>query len=245
VLGNLAYVCAALGRVEEAFAHLKAFRQAPVHWEMAENEDLDIKLFTTSMSLELELHLRMGRPDEAMTMAPAIERGLARYGPRIGALRRAGFHYQLAYTHFLMGRHDLALRWSNSLLDGMSADDASDLAVAGRCLYLVLLFETGKHDLIPYALRNMERYLQSRKRIHRFEPLLIELIKSLCRVKSEEDRQMLELSFQDALLPLLQDPYERAALEQFDAWAWVRSRIECRPMLQVVQERSARDTRAA
>lgn len=244
VLGNLAYVCAALGRFSEAFERLKDFRQAPAVWEMAENEDLDLKLFATSMSLELGIHLRMGRPDLALSLVPSIDRGLSRYGARLGALRRASFQYQLAYTHFLMGKHDQALRWNNALLDGIVSDDGSDLAVAGRCLYLVLLFETGKRDLIPYALRNMERYLQSRDRVHRFEPMLMNLVRNLCKSTPEMGRRP-EERFRDALIPLLEDPFERAALEQFDAMSWVQARMEGRPLQAVVQERAERGTRAA
>jgi hypothetical protein len=244
VLGNLAYVCAALGRFSEALDRLKEFRQAPVLWEMAENEDLDLKLFATSMSLELGIQLRMGRPDLAIALVPSIERGLSRYGDRLGELRRASFQYHLAYTHFLMGRHDHALRWNNALLDGIVSDEGSDLAVAGRCLYLVLLFETGKHDLIPYALRNMERYLHSRDRVHRFEPMLMNLVKTLCRSSQEEGRRP-EEQFREALMPLLDDPFERAALEQFDALSWAQARLQGRPLHVVVQERAEQGARAA
>lgn len=245
VLGNLAFVCTALGRFDEAREHLDAFRSSPARWSMPENEDLDIKLFNTSYSLELGMHLRTGDVDQALELVPAIERGLERYGDRIGPLRRAGFLYQLAYAHFMAGRMDAALRWTNRLLDGLRADDASDLATTGRMLYLALLIETGKLDLLPYALRNTERFLQNRARMYAFEPHFLELVRLLGRSTDSDQRQAALNRFLEQMTALLQNPLERTVLDQFDAWAWAGGKVGGKPMAELVRQRMADMTRAA
>jgi hypothetical protein len=245
VLSNIAFVCAALGRYADALEHLKAFRNAPSVWRMAENEDLDIKLFSTSYSLELDMHVRMGRCDLALALCPAVERGLARYGDRLGPMRSSGFLYQLANVHFLAGHNEVALRWTNRLLDGLRTEDSSDLAVAGRTLYLALLLDVGKKDLLPYALRNTERFLQNRGRMHRFEPVFMSLLRASLRAKDQESQRAAFEAFQVALMPLLDDPLERTVFEHFDAPAWVASKLSGKPMDVFVRERALLPGRAA
>jgi tetratricopeptide (TPR) repeat protein len=245
VLSNLAFVSVALGRYTESFAYLKAFRNTPAEWNMAENEDLDLKLFSTSYSLELGIHTRMGRVDLALELAPAVERGLERYGDRLGPVRKAGFQYQLAYARFLAGHTDEALRWANKLLDGLRTEDSSDLAVAGRTLYLALLLEANKKDLLPYALRNTERFLQNRDRMHRFEPLFMTLLRASLRTRNMDELRSVFTTFRDALMPLADDPLERGVFDQFDALSWAESKATGRPLNEVVMDRAARTGQAA
>jgi hypothetical protein len=238
VLGNLAFVCVALGRFDEARIHLMSFRNAPSAWNMPETEDLDLKLFNTSMSLELGMHLRAGRPDLALELVPQIERGLDRYGERIGPMRRTGFLYQIAYAHFMAGLKEPALRWTNRLLDGLRTDDASDLAAAGRTLYLALLIESGKRDLLGYALRNTERFFQNRERMHRFEPLLLELVRQWSKARNADEEMKAFQHGMSTMGGLMNDPLERSMIDQFDALAWTESKVTGRPMAELVRERS-------
>ncbi len=238
VLGNLAFVCVALGRFDEACKHLQAFRNAPSVWNMPETEDLELKLFNTSTSLELGMHLRAGRPDLALELIPRTERGLERYGERIGHLRRAGFLYQMAYAHFMAGQPEPALRWTNRMLDGLRTDDASDLAAAGRTLYLALLIESGKRDLLTYALRNTERFFQNRERMHRFEPLLLDLVRQWNKARTTDEEVHAFQSCMNAMGPLMNDPMERSMIDQFDALAWTEGKVTGRPMAEIVRERN-------
>lgn len=237
LLGNLAYVSAALGQGAEALAFLKEFRQVPADWNMAETDDLELKLFTTSMSLELSLYLSMGALHRADELLPAVERGLQRHGDRIGPLRRTGLQYLIAYVHFLFGRSVPALRWTNTLLGELRGQAGHDVSLAARALYLLLLLQLGKHDLLPYAIRNTERFLKVHAASIRSGRLIATLVRTLARcARAEEERPVL----QDALTQcgsLLQDPYERGVLEQLDLRAWLEARMTGRTPAEVITTR--------
>jgi len=245
VLSNLAFVCVALGRYTDALKHLHAFRAAPEVWNMPQNEDLDLKLFSTSYSLELDMYTRLGQCDRAMALVPAVERGLSSYAERLGPIRRAGFHYQLAYLHLMAGQPDGALRWTNRLLDGLSAEESNELATAGKLLYLVVLYEAGKKDLLAYALRNTERFLKARGAMHRSEPLFMGLMRALLRAHdSVQERQVL-VDFRDAMSTLANGPVGGNVLDQFNALAWADAKLSDRPFALVVQEGALRHDQAA
>lgn len=245
VLSNLIYVTMRLGRYEEAFAQLKEFRTLPTRWAMPETEDLDLKLFSTSASLELTIHSQLGDFDKALELVPSVERGLAACAERMGPVRKAGFYYQLAYVHFGAGNTEKALRWINRLLNDVRIDESAEIISFGRMLNLLALMEIGKKDLLPYELRNTERYLRIRQRSHRFEPLLLEMVRGAMRARTTKQTQQVYQEFHDALLQLEHDPLEHAVFDHLDPIAWVQAKLSGRRFAEHVRERARRSDLAA
>lgn len=237
VVSNLIYVCIQAGRYSEAFDHLKSFRTLPAQWNMPESDDLDLKLFSTTTSLELSMYMRMGDLEHAMELVPVVERGLAHHAVSISPMRRTAFHYQLAYVHFAAGQLDVALRWINALLNGMRTDDHSDTACFGRMLHLLILLEMGKLDVLPYSLRNTERFLRLRSRKHRFEPLLLLLVRGLLKKQSDDARRSILETFRQSVAELEGDPFERSVFDHFDPIAWAESKLHRVPFAQRIKQR--------
>lgn len=245
VMSNLAYVTVQCGLHDEAFELLRRFRALPAQWGMPETEDLDVKLFATTTSLELSMHLRVGQVERAMELMPMLERGLRQHGPRLGPVRRAALQYLSAYAHLAAGDPEGALKRANEALNASRHDDTSDTACFTRLLHLLILADLGKHDLLPYAARNTERYLRIHRLAHRFEPRLLQLVRSLARAKSAQERTRALTDFRDDALALLEDPMERRVLDHLDPIAWAESRISGKPLALTLKERAARLRRAA
>lgn len=245
VLSNLAFMCAALDRPEEAMQHLNAFRSAPSEWNMPETEDLELKLFITSYSLELGIHLRSGQCDAALALVPAVQRGLEKHGEGLGPIRRAGFYYQLAYAQLLAGHMLEALQWTKRLLDELSASESSELATAGRLLYLILLFETAKLDLLVYAIRNTERFLKERGHMHQNELIFLCLMRALARARGKAELERAFSAFKQSMGSVQSDPESRAVQDTFDVSAWVEAKSSARSLASVVQELALRQSKAA
>lgn len=243
VLGNLAYVCMALGLHQEAMAHLAAFRRAPEAWRMPESEDLEVKLFSTTCSLELSLHLQRGDVRSALAMLPLVERSLERHAHRLGPIRRAGFHFQLAQVQVLAGDATAALRWMNRLLDELRPDESAEIATAARLLYLVVLYEAGKRDLLGYAIRNTERFLRSRDRLHPAEQHVLALFRLLQKEGDVPEREHALRRFREEWSSARPDEAGRTG--HFDVLAWVESQLTGRPLMDVVRERAGGLDRAA
>ena len=245
VLSNLCHVQMRMAQHQEAAATLKEFRMLPARWDLPESDDLDLRLFVTSTSLELALHGQAGTFHEALALLPSMERRLAAMESRLSAVRKAGFYYQIAYVYFGAGKHEAAQKWAQRLLNDVRIDDSAEIVCFGRILYMLCLWENGKTDLIPYVLRNTERFLQTRQRSYRAELLFLELMKGLLRSRSELDHARVIEHALHAFAALADRPTEHAVFEHLDPIAWCSGKLTGRPFATVVQERAGGLGRAA
>lgn len=245
VVSNLAYVCARSGHHAEARALLQRFRALPAQWRMPETDDLELKIFTTTTSLELGMHLRMGEVAEAQQLIPVLERGLRAHERHIGPVRRASLEYLRAYTHFAAGDHERSLRCVNDLLNGLRQDDHGDTARFGRLLQLLLFLECGKKDLLRYALRNAERFLKKEHGASGIESLMLKTIKTLSAEDDADGARSALNGFITDAVALLSTPSERAGLDHLDPVAWAESKLSGKPFAEVARERALASGQAA
>ncbi len=245
VLSNLIYVHVRLGRYERAFELLDRFRVLPGLWNMPETEDLDLKIFCTSTSLELTIHCQMGAFDKALELVAPVERGLAQHEDRLGAVRKAGFYYQLAYVYFGCGQYDKVLKWTHKLLNDVRIDESAEIVCFGRLLNLMAHIEQGRTDMLPYALRSTERYLETRQRSHRFEPIFLEMVHAIMKARNEKSIKAAFADLLEQLLPLENDPLEHVVFDHMDPIAWAESKITGQAFAELVRDRAMRIGNAA
>ncbi len=244
VLSNRIYVLAQLGRTQETEALLKEFRMLPATWPEAPSPDLEVKVFATGTSLELAMLARQGDFAKAIARTPAIEERMHCFDAQLSPLRKAGLLFQLAYAHFGAGDHEQALRYSHRQLNEGAIDADTEVHRFGRLLNLLVLMELDKKDLLPYAVRSMERHLADRGHDHPVERALLALAQQWRRFRTPVEARAALEALQDTLRTLAHDPRERAVYDHFDPLAWVVARLSGRPFADVVRERARGPLRA-
>lgn len=245
VLGNLAWVCERLGRMDEARAHLQAFRKAPAELGMPETEDLERKLFAMSFSLELAMHLREGDFTAALELEPVVCRGLDQHDNALGAVRRAAFHFQLMHACFGAGELDRAQRWCHRLIQEAPPAECGETLAFARMMLLMIKWDRGHTGDIPHLLRNIERQLHGQGRTHRFEQALFQLFHDLLRTRGHGHGMDAFRNFHEQVVALENDPMERSVFDHFDPVAWAASHLTGKPYSTLVKERCDTLDRAA
>ncbi len=236
VLTNLIYVGSQLKAFKEVFGYLEKLRALPETLSVNTNEDLDIKLFSSTNSIELTLYAITGQFDKGIDMVPQIEEGFRLYGDKINSVRRAYLEANIAILHFCNEDYNQALKWSNQLLNNANIDKTLDIFCFTQILNLLIHLELGNKRLAPYALKSAQRYMQTRNRVYRFESVMLSFINKALKAKDEESLDQLYLDLNAGLSELYDDPFERAAFEYFDFPSWVQSKIEKRPYKEIVLE---------
>lgn len=240
VLSNLAYLHLRCGDHAKALERLKEFRKLPLLLSHAPNADLELKVFAMGTSLEFTVWTRTGRFDKAVEGLAQADEGLARFEDRLSTIRKAGILFQTAWAAWGHGQVDEALRRSHRLLNEPGIEQHGELFALTRVLNLLLLLVSGKHDLLPYALRNTERHMRTHHRTFRCEEAIMRFVHQRMKARTDEEVRVLLTDLRSTLAVLAEDPKENALFDHFDPLVWVDSSLSGRPMAQVARERSDR-----
>lgn len=237
VLSNLIYLCSRLSKTKEIQELSNKLHNIHEHIDGKLNEDLSIKIFSTLYSTELSLYLQQGEYEKAALLIPEIEEGLKKYEGKLNKVREAFFVFNISILHFVKAEYNKALFWINRLLNDQELDANQEIYAFARIFDLVIHLEIGNNDLIPYTLKSVQRYLTSRKRMYRFETLMLDFVKKLSKANSNKETIIIYKELQSLLEGLKNDPFERMAFEYFDFTAWVDAKISNTTFDEVIKKR--------
>ena len=238
VLTNVVYIASQLHKYDEVFSYLKKLRELPETMDIRNNEDLEIKLFSSANSIELTIYFLTGNFEKGLELIPQIEAGLVLYDHKLNSVRKAFFFFNIAIIYFGAKRYNEALKWVNRVLNDIDISKSLDIYCFGQLLYLLIHIELDSKNLLPYALRSAQRYLSTRNQYFKFEETFIELIGKLLKSKDMLVDTENYIVFLEKMKELKADPLEKNAFEYFDFVSWAEAKASNRDFAEVVREKS-------
>ncbi|MGD1844207.1 MAG: hypothetical protein ACFB10_02320 [Salibacteraceae bacterium] len=192
--------------------------------------DIKMKLFTTTYNSELLAYDRMGDYERGIAIVQEVMEGLERFSDKITKEEVILFYYNIAYIYFGAGEFRQSLHWLNRVLNDNEPNLRQDVYSFARLFNLIIHFELGNYDLLDYIVKSTSRFYLKRKREYdreyRFETVFLKYIKKLAKSADKKDKlRSTFVELKDEIDRVMQDNYERVALEYFDFSAWIESKI--------------------
>lgn len=225
-LTNAIYSHHAKGEYEEAYHFLGLLKSLPQQLGNAGNEDLDIKLFSSINSIELNLLNARGEFLQATDLEPIIEEGYRLYGKKISRIRRAYLGFSLAVAFFGNEDYAGALKWINVILNDPELDQKEDIFCFAQLFNLVIHFELKHQQLLPYAIQNAHRYLKTRNRVFAFESVFFKYLNKIIKAPSEVNKIELIGEVAIELEELRTKPYEKGVFDYFNFALWAKAKAQ-------------------
>src|SRR5439155_27309205 len=108
-------------------------------------------------------------------------------------------------------------------------------------LNLIVHYELGNEDILPYIVKSTYRFLYNRNRLYKFENSVLGFIaKKLPHITTGQEITEAFKKLKAELQEITKDPFEKRALEYFDFISWLESKIENRPFAEIVRENEHR-----
>ncbi len=187
-LTNLIFVSEKLGNSEDSLRYLKLLKSIPAQFDLANKEDLRIKLFASTVSIELELLTKRGDLTHALKQLMFIDEGLDRYAEKLSVARRSFIRLKLTIVCLANKEWNHARRQLSKLLNDPEIDTHVVHLANAYLLSLLLDIETGNTELFSYAQKNMQRYLKSREKYHEGEQLISQGLLKIARASNNIER---------------------------------------------------------
>ncbi len=197
------------------------------------NKRIELHVLNYSMGIYLEC----GKITEAIQLEPKIIEFIRMHKPIIPVHRLLELHFSLLYLYFILSDYDKALKQLKILEQFNLRQLKQDMFASVQLIKLIIHYELDNRNLLPYLIRSVYRSLNQSARLFEFERVLIQFMRNeLPKVTGgiATAKAFNKLFLQ--LTKIQNDRYEQAAFIMFDIVAWLRSKIEHKPLLAVLSE---------
>lgn len=243
VLTNAIYISDKLGDYRSSITYLNHLKGIAAKVEA--NEDLEIKLFSSISSIELSMNLRKGTFTNASKIAIDVKGKLDLYGGKVVPARRAFLEFKVAVAFIGIGEFNEALRWVNRILNDGDLDQNEDIISFTQLLELLIHLELNHDKLLPYSIKNTQRFLKTRNRLYSFEKVFLQFIGKLSKCDRFEVDQYWEHLYNELATLTDDDAFESVALDYFDFQSWAEAKLKGKDFESIVREKYNKTIRAA
>lgn len=239
-INNLIPICIRLRKWDEAVELVNKMesieeRSLKTHF----SDEMRTRIFMHSSIAKLAIYARLGMVEEGMKLVNVLadkKKDLSRYHRKYVLLH---LYYNISYFLFSIGQHSPAIRWLNNVLNDTDIKTAEDLHASTRILTLILQFELGRSELLEYLARSTYRFLSKLEGLYEFEEIMLAFMKRF----SKNDLLRLDkdvfIKLKDDLEKAGYEPSERNSLSTLDLISWANSKIEERPLHEILKAKNS------
>lgn len=225
-------------KFEETLLRFESFIASPV---VQHNHNNLIQTFVYLQTARINKNFMEGTFSQGIALVPEIEAGLKEYEIYLDRHRILVFYYKFASLFFGSGEHEKSIDYLNKIIN-WKVDLRTDLQCYARLLHLIAHYELGNMDLLEYLLKSVYRFMAKMENLSTVE----EEIFSFLRQSFKLTPRQLKPHFEKLLTKLQQLEHNRIESRAFmylDVISWLQSKIEGKPVQQVIRDKFLADTR--
>jgi tetratricopeptide (TPR) repeat protein len=233
-LGNVALVLQELGRTEECFYYTRKLRSFVQQKEFSFYLKIQTRALILAYSIELDVFIANGTIDEAIRLVPSFEKIFEEYGNEISEYHKVGIYQEIASTFIIAGNYKKALTWINKTLNGFS--DRLDLQPAARLMNIIIHYELGNIHTLDTIIHSTEHFLKRKEKLYEFEKNILNNLKKLQYSNDMITRSKTLQHMKKSIKEIFSDEYGKIALEYFDISVWIESKLQNKPMSELLKK---------
>lgn len=234
--GYLVRCCAIKKQYNDGFKMIDKLKSLALN-EMFKATDLQITIFTQSYITEMVLYSYIGQHDKATLVIPQVIKGLHKYETKINNEDLVRIYHAISMVYFGVGEYNKALHWLNKIINTNYEDLRQDIIRISKLINLIVHFELGNDDLLTYIYKSSVRFFSQQEKQYKFETVFLEYFKKIALSKRDTKHKETYIKFKEELEKVFKDKYEKNALEYFNFYAWLDSKIHTISFAEAIQIR--------
>jgi len=203
---------------------------------LPKEDNVDVLSFLYVFSNRLNLHFLEGTFKEGLPLVEVILKGIKRYRDRIDEHHVMVFYYKIASLYFGAGDCKKCIEYLDKIINNKSLHMREDLLCFSRILSLVAHYDIGQDYHLEIQLKSTYKFLIKMNDLHEVQKELIKFLRSLGDIYPQQLKNEF-IKLHTSLKKFENDPYERRAFLYLDLISWLESKIENRPVDEIIQEK--------
>lgn len=204
------------------------------------SDNIRLMLFKYSYVHEINRYFMLGDFEGGVSLVSSIQVDLKKFTSRLDKHYVLIFYYKIACLYFGNGNFREAIVWLNKIINNRDVSLREDIHAFARILALISHFELGHRDLVDYYIKSTYRYLLKKGDLHRFQKIILNFLKRLSNEITTDNLIKGFEELKEQLVPLVSNPFEKRSFIYFDIISWLESKIENRPVGEIIKEKAAK-----
>ena len=238
-LNNFMITCCNQGKHSETTELIQKMKTISADYSVKLDVMSEVNIFTQTSITELDICLATCKFENLKKLFTDIESGLVEFGAKIPNQNKRALLAIVSYLHFITGEYKTTLKWLNKMLEPGEFEMREDLVSYSKILLLLVHFELGNTDLIPYLTRSTYRFLKKRQRLYKVEEVIVNFLGKKLSSPHERSSVIRDdfYTLQSQIKNVIKDPLEKRILHYFDWISWLESKITDRPFADILKEK--------
>jgi hypothetical protein len=234
-----------LSRYEEFIQTSLKFESIKNRVDLNLNENLLFLLFKYSSKHTLDKYFMLGEFDKGVQQINDIAQQLQVFEDEFNEHSKLIYYYKFACMYFGNDDYKNAVYWLNQIINARDEDLRSDILCFARILNLISHYELRNDDLVEYYIKSTYRFLGKKDDLHFFQTRILRFLKRLNTIQTNDELTAGFKELKDQLLPLTSNPYEKRAFVYFDIISWLESKIEQKPVKEIIRYKALKKIESA
>ncbi len=237
VLSNMAGRQMELGRFKDAFVTIQKHRSI-----VTKSTTVRDYIFVFSRINETNYYLTTGEFEKGVAAIKEMEGKINKFKTVINQTSIYVLYFNIASIYFIAGDFLKALQWIRRVTNAAEGAAGEDIKAWAHIVMILIHYELRTEDIIEHLTDSALRFMNKRARLYKVEGAVLDFMRKLNKtVVGKKDVKEEFSSFIVKLTEILKDPKEQKALMYFDLISWLESKIEGRPLAEIVKSKALKE----
>ncbi|HYH56688.1 MAG TPA: hypothetical protein VD772_08760, partial [Anseongella sp.] len=151
-------------------------------------------------------------------------------------------YYKIACLYFGSGDNLNAIVYLKKVTDCREEGLREDLQCFARILHLIASYEEGLDEHLDYQIKTVYKFIVKMNELHQVQQEIMLFVRNLGRIYEYQLKEEFR-KLRSRLLQLAEHPYEKRAFLYLDIISWLESKIENRPVQEIIREKFEQNKR--
>jgi len=217
----------------EILKELEALEGSP---EIIKNVNTEVLFFNTISIAKINKHFMEGNFEEAKNLIPDIIKKLEAYSSMIDPERRLMFYYKFASIYFGSANYSKTIFYLNQIIYFKDVKLREDIHCFARILNLMAHFEDGQDYQLEYQIKSTFHFIGKMNDQQAVQKEIFHFLRKSGKITPDELKDEF-VRLYDRLRKLYENQYERRPFLYLDILSYLKSRIESRPVDEILKEK--------
>ncbi len=194
-------------------------------------------VFLYTYNNKLNLHFLEGSFEEGLPLVNTILEGLSLYKNRLDDHHNMVLYYKIGCLYFGSGDNRMCIEYLQKIINNKSLKMREDLMCFSRVLSLVAHYEAGLDYHLETQLKETYKFLIKMDDLHEVQKEMIKFLRKLGDIFPHQIKDEFKTLY-TRLKQYENHPYEKRAFLYLDILSWLESKIESKPVGEIIREKA-------